>query len=261
MSTAALVPSGYEIINSELSIEETFQVINEKKLSFLIVEDAQAQAVGMITLKDLVRNYEYLTDPEKLKKPIRLIMSQPLKSIAVEQMAEASQFMFDSQIRHLPVRASLDEQSEIVGVIDMECLLRTRILKEKMKSEVGKGLGVYSSEGSLFKVLSESAADISNVTVDRIAGPEMESDEKIDQWVQKYDFAILDISNASGLALPLKVLPAIMKHEKRLFLVIDPAIFKSQEQIEVVRDLAKRERIRIFKRPINIHELLFSCMD
>ena len=261
MAGNPIIPSGYEIVQAKSTIDETLKIMREKKMSFVLVENSNKEVVGIVTLKDILKSYEYLTSPTKLQKPTRVIMSQPLLKISADKVGKATTYMIKNKIRHLPITANSSPDSEIIGVVDMECLLRTSYMKEKMAAPVEKNLAIYSGDASLYKVLKKSMDEFPHIMVDRLTASQMKTKETIDAFVQEYEFCILDVVDKKTLLLPEKILSAINKHNRRMLIVVDPKMLKNEDQLETIRDLAKRKRIKIFRKPINIHDVVFACID
>ena len=106
-------------ISSATSLLEVAQLMREKRIGALLVED-QGQFVGIVSETDLVRKAMAVgQDPSG--QPAKSIMSSPIITVEIDSSAhDASDQMAEHGTRHLAVT----QDGEIVGMISVRDLLR-----------------------------------------------------------------------------------------------------------------------------------------
>lgn len=85
------------------SIQDTARIMNEKKVSSLVILDKDNNPVGLVTERDLVRKV-CVNDLPTSRISNKEIMSSPLITIASESsLSTATDLMLKNNVRHLLV--------------------------------------------------------------------------------------------------------------------------------------------------------------
>lgn len=107
------------------SIQDTARIMNEKKVSSLVILDKDNNPVGLVTERDLVRKV-CVNDLPTSRVSNKEIMSSPLITIAGESSAStATDLMLKNNVRHLLVIENESKYSnQPIGIITPLDLVR-----------------------------------------------------------------------------------------------------------------------------------------
>ena len=107
------------------SIQDTARIINEKKVSSLVILDKDNNPVGLVTERDLVRKV-CINDLPTNRVSNKEIMSSPLITIGSESSAtDATDLMLKNNVRHLLVIDNESKDSnQPIGIITPLDLVR-----------------------------------------------------------------------------------------------------------------------------------------
>ncbi len=101
------------------SIQEAAEMMSEKKYSAIFVRDSVGEYVGIVTDNDLRR--KVIARGCDIKKPVREIMSYPLRTIPAQAMIfETLMEMVAANVKHLAVT---DAEDKVVGLVSNRDLL------------------------------------------------------------------------------------------------------------------------------------------
>ncbi len=89
--------------------------------SLLVVRGERA--IGIVTERDVLKNWRNLSRPGFTAQPISDIMSRNLVALPVSRLGEAAEIMIEKKIRHVPLT---DSKGTLVGVISMRDLLANK---------------------------------------------------------------------------------------------------------------------------------------
>ena len=105
-----------ETIEASLSGQEAAQKMRDRKVSSLVVTDANSRPVGIITERDLVRKV-CVHDKSSKDTSVRDIMSDALVTTdAISEVGVAADLMIQNQVRHLLVVKD-DDVNKPLGII------------------------------------------------------------------------------------------------------------------------------------------------
>ena len=107
------------------SIQDTARIMNEKKVSSLVILDKDNNPVGLVTERDLVRKV-CVNDLPTSRVSNKEIMSSPLITIASESsVSTATDLMLKNNVRHLLVIENESKYSnQPIGIITPLDLVR-----------------------------------------------------------------------------------------------------------------------------------------
>jgi CBS domain-containing protein len=111
-----LMTEKLETIEATLSAQEAAKKMRDRKVSSLVVTDANSKPVGIITERDLVRKV-CVHDKSSKDTSVRDIMSDALVTTdAISEVGVAADIMIQNQVRHLLVVKD-DDINKPLGII------------------------------------------------------------------------------------------------------------------------------------------------
>ena len=259
MAKKDITPSEFYFVQQNTTIERCIEIMQEKGLSFLLIRDARSKLVGIFTLKDLLKNFSHLINSKNLKKPIRVAMSRPVKTVPVHRIDKAAELMVRYKFRHLPVVSGGKERGQkIVGVIDMESLIKTFVEKEQVLKDEKKSLAIYSPDGTFLKLIKNAFKSYSLVDVDKLWMSKLKTQVHIISTAKSYDFLLFDLVDKKGLDMALTFAPFV-ERPKKIICALDSRQNWKLDERELIKKLNKYTAVRIFEKPINVHDLVYEC--
>ncbi len=106
-------------------LSDVLHTMQRNNIGAVLLVDTHNHCVGIFTERDLLKKLDTIRSYNAWEKPISLVMSQPLKSLPLERMVEAAEFMIAQGIRHVP----LTKGPDVVAMLSMrdlfESLLKT----------------------------------------------------------------------------------------------------------------------------------------
>ena len=104
------------------SVLDILDLMLRKKVSGVLVSDG-TEIVGIVTEKDLIKNYRYVSGKDQSKVSIKDFISYPLITISADtSLEEAAEQMVMQDIRHMIVSEG-DEPVGLVSFKDLFCVL------------------------------------------------------------------------------------------------------------------------------------------
>ena len=260
--TAKIKPSKFYFVRRSVSIKECLRLMQEKNLSFLLVENSKGQLVGIFTLKDMIKIFEYITLGTHLDKPIAVAMTRPVLTIPSHQLHKATQIMVKNNIRHLPITSDkVGEESRIIGVVDIESLLGASLTEEKRKKYRRKEISVFSPNGSLLRFLKNILKKYELLTVEKLWASKLRTEAQVESHVSNYDLLFFDLVDEKALHLSMRYAEQVNLAGKAMIVLVSPGQFTTGKGKEIYQELAKISRVRIFEKPINVHDIIFECLS
>lgn len=114
-------PSPAIVVRADTPMEECIHLMQRHRVgSLLVVNDVQTQElIGIFTERDLLQKLELIDKGGFWDKPVRTVMSHPVKVVRSDQLHQAADVMLKEGIRHLPIVAAGSDGNRLVGVISM----------------------------------------------------------------------------------------------------------------------------------------------
>lgn len=105
--------------DSEMSIQSSAELMSSHKCSSILVQSDNKDFVGIVTDNDL--RQKVIAQGFDIKKPVKLIMSSPLKTISSQALiVEALTDMMQENVKHLGVT---DSEDQVIGIITNKDIL------------------------------------------------------------------------------------------------------------------------------------------
>ena len=124
---------GVEIyaIPTEATLEEAARELHTRKVGSLVILDAEAAPVGVLSERDIIREIarrgaSCLGDSVGATMTRGVITASPLETID-----DCLGRMTDRRVRHLPV---IDEEGRLIGVVSIGDLVKMRILDAESRA-------------------------------------------------------------------------------------------------------------------------------
>lgn len=256
-----VLPSKFHFVDKSTPIKQCLLMMKEKDLSFLLVYDEGQQLEGIFTLKDILRTYQYLAFADHVQKPISVVMTKPVETLPSHKLHQAVQIMLEKNIRHLPVVSEDDDSGEqIVGVIDAESLLRAQQEKSRKDAYESKDLSVFSPNGSLLKFMQDALDKYQRIQVDKLWASKLKTPDHFLSHIQNYDLFFLDVIDRKSLHFAHKFSDELEKTNKSMIVLVDNGLFKQGEEEQQLKNLARLSHVRVYEKPVNVHDLIFECL-
>jgi CBS domain-containing protein len=236
--------------------------MRDKNLTFLLVESESGHLEGIFTLKDVVKSFDYMAYGDHLKKPVSVAMSRPVKTINANQLHEAAEIMLNEGIRHLPVKsAEPGEESRILGVVDMESLLRGEIEDKKKRETESREISVFSPNGSLLNFIKSVLSTYPLLQVDKLWASKLPDREHMAAYIQGYDLFFLDIVDEKALKFAETFGEEVSRGKKRMVALVMTEQFKKAEDLQRLKKIVGIDRVRVFEKPITVHDVIYECLN
>lgn len=256
-----VVPSPFLIVPRQTSFKECLTLMRDKSLSFLLIAKKSGELEGIVTLKDILKVFHYLSDEVKLQKPVSVVMSRPVKTYPSQKIHLAAEFMHKNKIRHLPiVQKQRKGADKIVGVIDMESLLRFFSNQAKENKSKSKDISVYSPDGSLLHLLRSGFNNQSQINIEKLWSSHVRSEGQFYIHAENYDHVIVDVIDRKSLHLAIQFCKPMRDLQKKMICIVDAIQFTEENDLDALIKLSKVPRVKIFEKPVNIHDLVAECL-
>lgn len=106
--------------SADCPIDDVIKIMKDNKISSILITDKGDEVVGIVTERDILRNLSTLDVDRKLSRPVRVIMTRPVKMVRLESILEDVSFLHNKYgIRHFPVvrEAAEFRTANFVGMI------------------------------------------------------------------------------------------------------------------------------------------------
>ena len=108
------------ILLDSTSIDSVLREMSEKNISSALIKNSSEEIVGIVTERDVLKNIATLDVDRKLSRPIRVIMSRPVKFVAYDNIVpEIQELLSNKSLRHFPVVKKSDDNSasNVMGML------------------------------------------------------------------------------------------------------------------------------------------------
>jgi CBS domain-containing protein len=210
--------------------------------------------VGIFTERDLVRKIDEVQHGGYWEKTVSTVMSHPVITISVYDIANAPFMMNKCAIRHLPVVYEDSERKQhIAGMISMRDLFSEMLTVKKPDDLPAVKIALSSRDEVSRKILKTIFSQGGKAWIEEIAfGPEIlkaVADRKPTTLVLDLDF----VAPAEWASL----LQALNRDTQgpQVIVLFTPG-FHEPKNVAVLTQLEKGGRITAFVKPINVLEVL-----
>lgn len=132
------LPASSIFIDQKVSIRDAVNIMKKSgSRAVLVFEDESefAEAIGIFTERDFVNKSAYLSNPRNWNRPIRAVMSKPVKFLSIKDMHKLSEFMVDHRVRSVPIIGSgrALNRKNVIGVANIFDLIEDQVRAERQK--------------------------------------------------------------------------------------------------------------------------------
>lgn len=265
---AKLNPSPALLVRSETPISECVRMMNEHNVgSVLVVDDETgSQIQGIFTERDLLRKIETIEKGLHWKRPVRTIMSAPVKTLDYSKISQAPKIMLREGFRHLPI-VSIDEDKteHLVGVISMRDLFE--ILSNESDKLIQSGapkfdrIEILTQDERLRELLRQVLAPTG-----RKRRTTMHTELRAVKLIgatdaNRRDLLLIDIDDlkTQEWVKSLRVLNS-MKSAPYTVIVFDPTKH-TPKVVKILERLCDTRRFALFSKPINLIPLFEGLFE
>jgi|GEM_PF-1743056 len=115
--------SGVIVAKHDETIASALEKMDANNIGSILVVNGES-AVGIITERDVLKNWRDIGNPGFLSKPVSALMASPLITTTPDKLGDAGQIMLTKKIRHVPV---LDHGGAILGIVSARDILHSLI--------------------------------------------------------------------------------------------------------------------------------------
>ena len=254
-------PSPCQLASTKTSIEDAIQTIEQTHSSYLLLIDEKEELSGILTKTDICNAIKFLkSDKSYFSRPAAMIMKKPVKSLPLELMHNAPEFMLQNDIEHVPITEyskSTDSQN-VIGVITsdsvFEFMVKLRgippIFGGETQATRRHTLGVLSGDGATFRLLHSVFKNSKYINVERLhfSGFDMAKD------AGELDALILDIDEVQDRTwLPIIKSAVTQEKPENVFVVYTPEQHANAQN--ALKQLEIKGVLEIYTKPLDLTQL------
>ena len=152
---SGLINSQVVIISQDIMMQEAIGLMVDKKISSLLVHDAENIICGILTERDVVHKFTLLEIQDKLTRNVSTIMSRPVLFCRAQHLREdITNLHLKHKIRHFPVISGTSHhKDQVVGVVSITDLARSLLTETPLQASLqGSSVGSKSETKNLLQV-------------------------------------------------------------------------------------------------------------
>ena len=181
---ADIHPSPAIVIRADAPMEDCIRLMQRHQVgSLLVVNDTTEQnLVGIFTERDLLKKIEIIDRGGFWEKPIRTMMSHPVRVVQADELHQAAEVMLKHNIRHLPIVVTTEDKkgekkNRLVGVISMRDIFASLVQGQARANKVSETqtkprtspIGVITADPYLIGFLKETLSYIYLIGVQHLS--------------------------------------------------------------------------------------------
>ncbi|MGE0614190.1 MAG: CBS domain-containing protein [Bacteriovoracia bacterium] len=257
--------------HSEMSISACVKLMREQGVGSLLIVNAakRNELVGIFTERDLLTKIEVIESGNFWGRPIRTVMTKPVKSLKVSEIHKAAQLMLKHGFRHVPIVDDDPEQlKQLVGVVSMRDLFQGllteaqfqdssfAIRKARKLSTLETSLAILSGDVSFVSLIKHGLKSFSRIDIVPFAPKELP--DRLGRQDRLFQFSgiVLDIDHYEKSQWQ-KFLQAMNAAPKAPFVMV---VFESARHDELthrlLEKLAHGQHFAIFEKPVSAFAML-----
>ncbi len=121
-------------VRADATILECVRIMKRREVGAVLIlnDTGDGGIVGIFTERDLLRRLDDIRVGNFWDKPIRTVMTRPVRTIEVETLEQAAEIMLQKKLRHLPVVANeKNKKTRLLGVVSIRDLLQMFLKQAK----------------------------------------------------------------------------------------------------------------------------------
>ena len=256
--------SGVVVAQESDTIELILDRMSKQSLGSIVVLH-NGKIAGIFTERDLLRKWRSILSPAVLASPISTIMTSPVFTLPLTDIALAPQVMYERRIRHVPV---VDQNGQLLGIISARdvlavaakaAALEAQAVRAKTPSQPTQWMHLITPEDTLTKTLQSVLKEPWQIRVH----PKLDQIMDDAYWKEQTKagkgafFVDLDGLKSTEWKALVRQLIGLLTKEKQpeVFLVWSAGKF-DEKDLESLRTVAKTARWHAYERPLPLGQLL-----
>jgi CBS domain-containing protein len=251
------------VVRADTSILECIRVMKSKDVGSVLIisDDGKNELIGIFTERDLLKKVEAIAKGDYWSKPIRTVMTHPVKTLDIKKIDEAEKFLINNGFRHLPIVSIMEGSSEqLIGVISMRDLFHKKVIESQeglIKPEFSKvpqkaslKTLVCTQDKGILDLIRQLKPNFSLTIIENTENPDKHQQPKT------LDFLIFDLdgANSSEWAKSFQKIYQQSKPSHVLFF-FNPILHTKKTQ-ELLNKIKKSKKYHAFSKPVNILAVL-----
>lgn len=244
-------------VRADTSIADCVRILRDRGIGALVVvsDDRKEEIVGMFTERDLVRQIELIQNGKAWERPVRTVMTTPVRTVDVSEIASAPKLMARYSIRHLPVV----RDGRLAGVLSMRDLFR--VAMEGIDYDMEKlfhpltpappvhhtrTIGVISADKALTELADKGAALTAHLVLKALP---QKDPAKISEHLGEFDAVLFDIDGMKREIWAKLLGRSWSRRKQTLLVVFNPLLMNNNEKAEL-QELARSRRFHLLSKPL-----------
>lgn len=120
-------PPGFIAVPPEMRISGVIAVLAEKRIGAVLVVNADAELIGILSERDVVRSLASHAMNTLEMTAAQLMTPGPTVGTPATTVEKAMELMTDGHFRHLPIM----ENNELVGLVSIGDVVKSRIMQQE----------------------------------------------------------------------------------------------------------------------------------
>ncbi len=246
-------------VRADTPISECVKILRNKNIGALIIasDDGSDGLGGIFTERDLIKNIELIQHGDFWNTPVRTVMSSPVRTVTVDELAEAPMIMAKFHIRHLPVVSVVAGKTHVIGVLSMRDIFR--IMMESIDYKIDnivpvpgdqlpkKSFGLFSQDQALV-ALATKGAKLGMRKIQVL--PHFEEFSGAASFATQFDAVLIDLDEMAPEALKRAlVLVVDLAKAVTVILCFRPASH-SEELLKALHQFDANKSVHLLAKPV-----------
>ncbi|MGZ3697280.1 MAG: CBS domain-containing protein [Bdellovibrionota bacterium] len=171
-------PSPALLVRADTPIQDCIAIMKTKNVGSILVasDDAQSRLVGIFTERDLLRKTAVINRWNTWNRPIRTVMTSPVKTLDLGSIEQAPALLLEHGFRHLPITTTENGVERLVGVVSMRDFFRQWAAQKMRKPWKRSGEGappivhVWSKDDQFVALLQRALPLLAKPRAIRVQG-------------------------------------------------------------------------------------------
>ncbi len=257
-----IIPSPGLVISSDLTVKEAIKIMSDNHSSYLLLEGNDGNISGIFTETDFVRLMGGRWDQSETgQRPIHQFMSSPVRTLSVELMHTAPEFMIRYNVSHVPIKdySAEAKKSVIVGIITSKSLFEYVVRLRDLPPLFGgnltrkhrKTIGILSADGTLLKTMNSIFAHSVYVDVERFRFSQF----NLEQVTEKISALLIDLDETeTRLWLPITKDVVKLSCLGNVFILYSKSKHKDAEKFLAALEVSGL--VQLYRKPLNLSKLI-----
>lgn len=259
MSVLTPKKSSAFVMKPDSTIAECVHAMKEHGFGAVLIASPESPGIaGIFTERDLLHWAEDIERGVAWHKPVFLLMSKPVVTITIEELADAPRIMVEKGIRHLPVlHTDPDTGQTIVSMISMRDVLKSfaqskRFTRTDLERPIRVGM-IAKSKG-VRQLLRRICAERGNSSIEELRAEATIAAQT--ETLEKLDYLIFDLDHFDSALWAERVKELNHRpHPPEVLLIYSPDLH-TEPELEVLTKLGLSGRFSAYMKPLNLYTII-----